>query len=436
MIIYSKICLAYPWPISPFTGPHPINAVFGEFRTPYGNGDYHFHYGVDIGASAGTEVYPVVNGRIPENNGIGPKNQEDGWVVVGNYRYVHIKLNNDLDAGDNCIAGVTLLGKVGAIDHPHLHFEEGIGIENKVNPLRVGGLDNYEDNANPSVYGGNNFMFYRQGTDIQFNTNTLWGKVDILVRAKDSQSNGSDNVGVYRIGYFIRGLQGEMSYGPVENIKFDNINGNVFNVYDRDLSNNSTYYYWVTNAPTQNRYLNTKLRFGGSWNGDDAYINAQAVLPDGKYRVWVMAYDIKGNGGDTITRHGAEYKDVLLDNFLPYVSKVEIKQEGEIRYEGEWSKNPLSYDLGTLFILKDYNFKRDKGLSFKIYFSEIMDTQKKPSLKVKFSDDRVKEVSEGNWESDTVYTATTNEDFIPDSVNGRATLEISNAYDLGGNENG
>jgi murein DD-endopeptidase MepM/ murein hydrolase activator NlpD len=142
-----NFCWAYPWPISNFSGPHPINATFGEFREPYGSLDYHFHYGVDIGSGVGTQVYPSSDGKVRRWS-----NLENGWIEVGDFRYVHINPNDlILDTARVCTTSVTLLGVVGAIYHPHLHFEEGIGIENKVNPLRVSGLDNYEDNANPSV---------------------------------------------------------------------------------------------------------------------------------------------------------------------------------------------------------------------------------------------------------------------------------------------
>ena len=277
----------YPWPIQPFNTQHPITATFGEYRPPYGSLGKHFHWGVDIGESAGTNVYPVDNGYVKRWS-----NKENGWIVVGDFRYVHINLNDlILDTTRICTTSVTLLGKIGNINNPHLHFAEGMGgISNRVNPLRTGGLTPYADSAMPAVYGGNNYRFYRHGEN-NIITSPLYGKVDILTKAKDAQSNGSNIVGVYRIGYQVNDEEGNTILPYTENIKFDNVNGILDSIYgsESDISN---YYYWVTNALSANncyRYWNTKLRKGQAWNGDDADFNSEAKYPDGEYNIIVNA---------------------------------------------------------------------------------------------------------------------------------------------------
>ena len=115
--------------------------------------------------------------------------------------------------------------------------------------------------------------------------------------------------------------------------------GKLGYIYDVNRSDNSTYYYWVTNAlgsTNYQRYWNTKLKEGEAWNGASGLINQNAKYPDGRYRIWVMAYDIEENGGDTLNRVGAEDEDVLLDNFAPFVEKVVVRVGGEVKYEGEW----------------------------------------------------------------------------------------------------
>jgi hypothetical protein len=299
----------YPWPISPFNTQHPITATLGEYRPPYGSLGKHFHWGVDIGESAGVSVFSVKSGVI-EGKG-------NEYVIIDNYRYVHI--TPKVNIGDSVIAFVDTIGIIKDIGTPgsagdHLHFAEGMGgISNRVNPLRTGGLTPYADNAMPAVYGGNNYRFYRHGEN-NIIASPLYGKVDILTKAKDAQSNnGSPIVGVYRIGYQVNDEAGKTILPYTENIKFDNVNGILDSVYgsESDISN---YYYWVTNALSANncyRYWNTKLKSGQNWNGVDAIINSDAEYPDGEYRVWVLAYDIKGNGGDTLNQHGAEYKDIF-----------------------------------------------------------------------------------------------------------------------------
>ncbi|MCX7994436.1 MAG: hypothetical protein N3A65_01515 [candidate division WOR-3 bacterium] len=432
-VLIAQYCLSYPWPVAEFPGPHPINATFGEFREPYGGLDYHFHYGVDIGRGAGTQVYPVADGKVSRWS-----NVENGWIEVGNFRYVHINPNDlILDTARQCTASVTLLGVIGAIEQPHLHFEDGIGIPNKLNPLRRGGFDNYADTAITTVWGSPDFMFFRQGTNTQIYS-PLWGRADILVRAKDAQSYGSATTGIYRIRYLIKDRQGQITYQPVENIRFDNVIGYVLYVYDKSRSTNRIYYHWVTNSlgeQNYDRWWNTKLREGQPWDGLNARINPEAEFPDGDYRVWVMAYDIKDNGGDTINRRCAEDEDVMIDNFRPYVQGVRIGQE-VVKYQAYWPTEPASdYDLGELVIDKNDYCKAGKYLQFLIEFSEDMRTDVLPALRVQFPDGGVKTVPAGQWIGNRVYRAVTADDFIPAGTRGRATLMISGALDLAGNQN-
>ena len=353
---------SYPWPVSSFPGPHPITGSFGEFREPYGNLGSHFHFGVDIGRKDGIQVYPVSTEKVRRW-----RNVENGWIQLENFRYVHINPEDlILDTTRVCTTSVTLLGVIGNITDPHLHFEEGIGISNKLNPLRDGGLNNYTDTDTPTVWGGNDFMFYKQGTNDQFSS-SLWGKVDILVRAKDAQpSPGSQNVGIYRIGYKVNDLNGNIILPYTENIRFDNVIGHLGYIYDVNRSNNSTYYYWVTNAlgnQNYNRYWNTKLKTNQSWNGQDARINQEAQYPDGRYRVEVTAYDIETNAG---SRH----EDVLLDNFVPFVDSVIVKRGGEVVYNGNWE---LSGNGMQLNVPTEDSVSRGDDIHLKISFSEFMD---------------------------------------------------------------
>ncbi|MCK4421964.1 hypothetical protein KAW48_09220, partial [candidate division WOR-3 bacterium] len=407
---------SYPWPVSSFPGPHPITGSFGEFREPYGNLGSHFHFGVDIGRKDGIQVYPVSTEKVRRW-----RNVENGWIQLENFRYVHINPEDlILDTTRVCTTSVTLLGVIGNITDPHLHFEEGIGISNKLNPLRDGGLNNYTDTDTPTVWGGNDFMFYKQGTNDQISS-SLWGKVDILVRAKDAQSNGSNTVGVYRIGYKVNDLNGNIILPYTENIRFDNVIGHLGYIYDVNRSNNSTYYYWVTNAlgnQNHNRYWNTKLKTNQSWNGQDARINQEAQYPDGRYRVEVTAYDIETNAG-------SRYEDVLLDNFVPFVSQVIVEREGEVIYSGNWvlSGNGMTLNKSAKNI-----FPGD-SLNFEIAFSEVMDTTQ-ISVKLKKSSNEW-DVNSDGWISTTLWKGRT---MIPveDLVEEEAWIRIF-CQDLAGN---
>jgi len=167
IIIMSKTLLwSYQWPVSPFVGAHPINGTLGEWR------ETHLHAGVDIGRGTGTEVYPSVDGLIPNPLGAADTYQNRHFIKVlkkkeaGNFEYIHIvpdtTLLNELRSQEGqdyqVTAGVTLLGTVD--DQNHLHFEENDGA---LNPLRVGGLDNYTDTARTYV---STLEFFRQGTEM------------------------------------------------------------------------------------------------------------------------------------------------------------------------------------------------------------------------------------------------------------------------------
>jgi hypothetical protein len=334
-----------------FNTAHGVSGTLGDAR-----GDVagpRFHWGIDIPAGPGTNVFSITSGRAYHT-------QHHDGIYVGNYWYIHLE---NIIASGSQVVGILENplnpDRIGDVAGDHLYFQIGPSGGPFTNPLSYdGGPVGYTDNGMPMVFSLNFWRSGSEGQTVQEVQSPLWGKIDIRTYCQDRQTSGGVNTtsGIYRLEWLVRDRNTGTTYGPYQTTVFSQVqppnNGApVLLVYDRhNYRTVSPFYYWVTNPIINNqvedRYWNTKLRQGEDWNGLDARINSEAYFPDGNYRVWVMAYDIKGNGGDTITRQGAEYKDVLLDNFLPYVSKVEIKQEEEIRYEGEWSKIPLSYDLG------------------------------------------------------------------------------------------
>ena len=74
-LAWTGSALAYPWPVKPFTRPHPVRGNFGDPRTVFagpparltlysGGGAFQFHDGVDISAPDGAAVYPVEPGTV------------------------------------------------------------------------------------------------------------------------------------------------------------------------------------------------------------------------------------------------------------------------------------------------------------------------------------------------------------------------------------
>lgn len=162
------------------------------------------------------------------------------------------------------------------------------------------------------------------------------------------------------------------------------------------------------------------------WNGSNARINSEAQSPDGDYRVWVMAYDYIGNGGDTLNHIGAEDEDASIDNFIPYVKQVDIEQDEYwklLRYRAYWGYPIDNYNLGELIDNEAPGLCYSGMVTiFTIIFSEKMLTAVLPMLTVELPDGSEKTVPDGYWLNDTTYEATTEEYFFDDEEEGEATL--------------
>src|SRR3989339_253109 len=345
VLIPNKI-FAYSWPVESFNGPHQINATLGENRY-----NVRFHKGVDIRASAGIAVYPVVNGTVFY---ITPVEEKDGRVEIqgsGNiiYGYWHIKRSSGLAVGQSVTASVTKLGIVGDIDNPHLHFEEGKGA---YNPLRAGGLDNFSDTHAPEIESGSIRIIPQNVNEPPLGPVTeplTYGKVDIRVDTTDRRiaadggvpaGEGDHEVGVYKLKYEIIDTQQNQIVKTHENVVFDSIPNTedayqyfdlVYYAYDGDY-----YTYWMTNNPwdstTQNQFWNTKLKQGETWSGANAAVNSEAAYPDGRYTVHVEAYDIRNNPA-------VQDQNIIVDNFAPYVKKLEVFQNGQRIYNASWEND-------------------------------------------------------------------------------------------------
>jgi hypothetical protein len=144
----------YPWPLQPFHRQHPVRGFFGDPRTLVSNveqrlepgspGQFTFHNGIDIYATADQPVFPVVSGRARVAN-----SQE---VVVRTpdgrtFQYWHI--HPSVRTGSRVIASKTVLGMV-IPARGHVHLTEIRG-SCAVNPLARGHLEPYRNTTHPDV---------------------------------------------------------------------------------------------------------------------------------------------------------------------------------------------------------------------------------------------------------------------------------------------
>jgi len=291
--------LSYPWPVSPFNSQHQINGTLAEYRPT------HFHAGVDIAAALNTNVYPVLNGEVPNvfRPGDTPSNNDyvnNHFVRVGNFDYVHIVPNQGMinwlytHPGQNysAIACSTLIGTID--NENHLHFEEEDGAQN---PLRVGALTPFVDTAKPVV---EDVDFWKQGTSDEL-TGALYGKVDLRVDAYDprTSANGASAghwCGIYRIKIeFWSG--GERIGDRIAHHIYNSIPPCNLSIVYASGSSSTNFLYWATNDPFNtpyNKYWNTKQRKGHDYTVDSP-IAKEAMYGEGNLQILVIAEDIRGN---------------------------------------------------------------------------------------------------------------------------------------------
>ena len=154
VLVSAASASAYPWPIRPFNQQHPIRSVFGDPRTVFqdslfaggldGPGSFSFHNGVDIAAPDGTPVYPVASGivHLIDAEAVGVTT-----VTGRTYQYYHV-VPRVFD-GEHVTVGLTVLGTVEA-PYGHVHLGEIDGTR-VTNPLLKGHLTPYVDHTRPIV---------------------------------------------------------------------------------------------------------------------------------------------------------------------------------------------------------------------------------------------------------------------------------------------
>jgi hypothetical protein len=172
----------YPWPVRPFHVQHPVRGYFGDPRTVFHLSDdadvgaFSFHNGVDIVASDGTLVYPVVSGVVT-------RVRRDEIVVSSDrgartFQYWHLQAR--VRANEHVWAERTVLGTVRR-ERGHVHLTEidGSVVEN---PLQPGHLTPYRDRTSPTVES----VLFRDQLGRVLSPDALHGLLDIAARAVDT----------------------------------------------------------------------------------------------------------------------------------------------------------------------------------------------------------------------------------------------------------
>ena len=307
--------MAYQWPLSPFNVQQPINATLGEYRdtgTATCPGPCpHFHDGVDIGGAQGSPVYASVSGIVTSQD-IGATSIKVE-VSSGYFMYAHIAPNTVLISSATLgpvpvFAGQTILGTIN-FSPPHLHFKETDLSGNVLNPLRAGALTPYSDTTPPQVLSVQllNANAPAGSPPIGPAVGASVPALDIRAQAHDLQSLGSQNVGVYQIGYQIENLDtGNQTSNFPEQTYLTIPSGLIFspgNAYDTTISQGGfngifQFDYFASNPIN----AQTPLSLGS--------------LADGHYQICVLVADIKGNQ-NAVVNNPAACASMILDRTPP-----------------------------------------------------------------------------------------------------------------------
>ena len=164
----------YGWPLVPFDRQHAVRGFFDDPRQE-GVGPPSFHFGIDISARDGTQVYAVVDGTV--------RLQPDSVAVVADtgdrtFSYWHV---DPVVADRAHVAAGDAVGTIKA-GFGHVHFAE-LHAGLYVNPLRPGGIVPYVDMTSPAVAA----LGAVTGDRVVDNA-AVHGVVDLVVDAYDTPS--------------------------------------------------------------------------------------------------------------------------------------------------------------------------------------------------------------------------------------------------------
>lgn len=294
----ANFLFSYYWPIGfgspPHSHPKKITATFGEPRG--GPPPTRFHTGVDMVRNDGQGANLNVYGVEPFTEYV--KRKGTDYIITNYHIFYHINPRANI-AVDSPVTNTTLIGTTRS-QEAHLHFTSATyQYHSSSNPLGDGYENNpidssfstdwrfdslYRDTTKPRI---DSVQFWSDGLGTQYedlNNLPRNTRLDIVVKGEEFTAypdvNGNyavdDKNGVYKLGYDTINFPNTYNLQFREEPRLWNINY----VYDRSRSNESKFYYVVTNEMNSNGWV----RFPTG----------------GQYTIYIRLVDEQGNKRDTV----------------------------------------------------------------------------------------------------------------------------------------
>jgi len=286
----------YNYPVKPFTHEHPVRGNFGDPRTLFsvppttegalfGGGEFQFHFGVDISAPDGTQVYPVVSGTVVA---VSAKQRRVNVSCNDGRGFEYWHISPTVSVGTHVTANETVLGRIvrGA---KHVHLTELQG-GTPVNPLQTGHLTPYTDRVAPLIRS----ISIRKSTATLELPNFLRGSVEFVADVTDTPNRP------------VPGIWADMPVAPARVVwRIEDLNGRavvpdrVAVDFSRTIPSSSAFWSYYARGSYQNMSV-----FGNhfSYGQPGRYLYRLAhtgfdtrTLKDGVYDLVVRASDIRGN---------------------------------------------------------------------------------------------------------------------------------------------
>jgi SprB repeat/Dockerin type I domain/Secretion system C-terminal sorting domain len=431
------------WPVADGTSfnSENRNVLNGFNQAIRAGGSDYLHEGADLNGKiglAGDYVKSPVGGIVTDKGGTGSNIHvnieflENGVAKFVQFNHLDnlsptLTLLESLKPGDTL---GTINTGIWSVNSSHTHFHYWTSNANFFGSTQDP-FSFFDQNADKDPYGNNPkagdsngdgeiLRFRKRGGTYFPKDKPVFCPNDIVVEVFDSKSSGNFNTGPKSIGYYVEKQEDATWVNAVKSsaspyLLIDNVNG-YFNsnsttadpainlaLHDRAAALKSTapttpadyaweqwFTYMVTNTKGTDGKVgnldsaqcwatdarNTVASDNGFAAGYDlARINEEAKFEDSKYRVGIRMTDWVNTPADY-------QSEVTVDNFLPYVKKVEMTS-GSAVYEAQWSwgGGSLTFAPNT----KSGLVKCDQDLVVKITLSEPMKEVSLAIAKISFS---------------------------------------------------